>query len=75
MALRYEIFPESNLIFMIAWGVLTDEDAMNSLKLFQDKRFRPGMNQLNVYSKVERFDVSTEVISKTVNIVANLDEI
>jgi len=73
MGLEYKIFTEQNLLFMKAYGVLSDKDALETPMIFQDKNYTAGMNELGFYTKVEETRISTDTISNVKDLIAEFD--
>jgi hypothetical protein len=73
MGIEYKIFPDQSLLFMKAYGILSDKDALETPLIFQDKNYIAGMNELNIYTKVDKISISTEIVSKSKDLIAEYD--
>ena len=65
MPITYQIDSERNLVLVEGHGVITDKDFPKfRTKLISDPLFRPGMKELADYRSAEKFDLSTDGLSK-----------
>lgn len=73
MGLEYKIFTEQNLLFMKGYGILSDKDAPETPAIFKDKNYIAGMNELCSYTNIEEIKVSSEIIPRARDLIAEYD--
>ena len=71
MSCRYAIFPEHNLLVVIApSGHMHNEDLLAKLKVYEDPEYRVGMNEIHDYRDVTTSDIYPETVRLFAEIAA-----
>jgi len=73
MSWKYEVFQDANLVAVEVFDEMTDDDAVHAVDVYQDEAYVPGMNELFVYTKVTRMNVSNQAVREAARVHSTYD--